>query len=292
MSKIVYNPSKREGRISLSVLFSYYDNELTVHHSIDKSQAKTFFHKHDMFEIFYLISGEGTFRVEESEYDLLPNTVFVFRPNEWHRAYPNNKEVYERVSIHFSKSILNNIVNGELLLECFLGRQKGKSNLLFLKDGANDYVSYCLNRMLKTSNNEEVRRLAIFTGLISILYTLNNEQSTQKMQQRMKSESYLSVLNVIEYIDDNLSENLTLDSISDHFFTSKSSLNRNFKKVTGKTVWSYIIDKRLIVAKSLIDSGTSTHRACALCGFSDYSSFYRRFVSKYNESPKQSQKRE
>ncbi len=277
----------------MSVLFSYYDNELTVHHSIDASNtiASTYFHQHDMFEIFYLISGKGTFRVEDNEYDLLPSTILVLRPEERHKSNPTAEEPYDRISIHFSRSIIDNITYGESLLSCFLDRQKGKSNLLFIKDNVSDYISFCMNRMIDPENSNEIRRLAIYSGLVSVLYTINDKQATQILKQRIKSEFNQSITDIINYIDENITENIDLDSVADKFFTSKSSLNRNFRMVTGTTVWNYVIDKRLLIARSLIESGSSMQRACTLCGFTDYSSFYRRYKNKYNESPKQSQTR-
>lgn len=58
-----------------------------------------------------------------------------------------------------------------------------------------------------------------------------------------------SIANVIKYINENITDDLTLEKISDALFISKYYLCRNFKKTTGMTVLDYVKERRISMAK-------------------------------------------
>ena len=70
-------------------------------------------------------------------------------------------------------------------------------------------------------------------------------------------------------------------NFAEHFFISASQANRIFKKSIGSSIWEYVIIKRLMAAKDMIEKGEGARTASEKCGFSDYSSFYRAYRKKY-----------
>jgi AraC-like DNA-binding protein len=91
---------------------------------------------------------------------------------------------------------------------------------------------------------------------------------------------------IIKYIADNISSDLTLDHLSSVFYISKYHLVRLFKRYTGFTVHKYILEKRLVLAKSLLRDGKSVSETSLSCGFKDYSNFVRTFKRSFGVSPK------
>lgn len=62
---------------------------------------------------------------------------------------------------------------------------------------------------------------------------------------------------------------------------------REFTRLVGTSVYRYIIQKRLMLARQLMSEGVSPTAAYHRCGFADYSGFYRAFKSEYHLSPKE-----
>ncbi len=53
------------------------------------------------------------------------------------------------------------------------------------------------------------------------------------------------VLNIIDYLDANLTEEITIDSIAGKFYFNRFYLMKLFKKVTGLTIFEYVNQKKI-----------------------------------------------
>ena len=93
------------------------------------------------------------------------------------------------------------------------------------------------------------------------------------------------VIDLITYINENISSDLSIDLLADHFFLSKYHMMRIFKNETGYSIHQYISEKRILQAKTLIMSGVPATNACLECGFKDYSSFSRAFKNQMGMLP-------
>lgn len=100
------------------------------------------------------------------------------------------------------------------------------------------------------------------------------------------SESGL-INGIIRYLNEHITEELCLDAIASHFFTSKFHLSKSFRKYTGISIYQYIMKKRLTIARDLLRSGIPVTTACLECGFGDYSNFLKAFKREYDKNPKE-----
>lgn len=93
---------------------------------------------------------------------------------------------------------------------------------------------------------------------------------------------------LVRYVNDMLCKEITVERLAEHFFLSTSQFSRLFKEATGASPWAYITAKRLIKARELLQSGKSAKNAAELCGFSDYSVFYKAYVKRFKVKPSSS----
>lgn len=91
---------------------------------------------------------------------------------------------------------------------------------------------------------------------------------------------------ILSYINTHIREDLTLESLSSHFFLSQSYICRIFKADTGTTINKYITAKRITLSKSLLSQGYSVNEVCEACGFNDYTNYLKAFTKAVGISPK------
>ena len=270
----------------MSIVYEYNANMLGYHHSIDKAPVEKNFHMHvhDQYELLYFVSGNGTFTVEGSTYTLVKDCLLLMRPAEFHKISVSAKEPYERMVVHFKKEAIESIDKNGLLTKIFDERQVGCGNFYLLGEFGNFNIKQLFEAM-KSNGNDEEKHLAIVANLVALLYKLSTLSATDKLKQsgRRKNEVFSEL---VYFINRHLSDNLSLEILSEHFFLSKSQLNRIFKDAAGTSIWEYIVIKRLMGARNLIHSGVPIIKASQQFGFTDYSAFYRAYKGHFNISPK------
>lgn len=92
----------------------------------------------------------------------------------------------------------------------------------------------------------------------------------------------------LSYIDEHYSQPINVAAIAKALNTSPSSLSHKFKADLSISVYRYLSEKRLSAARQLIAGGESLTRAALLCGFREYSSFFRLYKKHYRSKPSDS----
>lgn len=94
------------------------------------------------------------------------------------------------------------------------------------------------------------------------------------------------IMEIIDYIEENLTENLNLDKIADIANYSKYHLHRMFTNVVGCTIHQYIQRRRLTeAARQLIFTDIYIIDIAITVGYSTHQSFTLAFRNLYKESP-------
>lgn len=91
---------------------------------------------------------------------------------------------------------------------------------------------------------------------------------------------------VIKFIRENLTEDLSVEMLSEKAYMSESNFYRTFKHEMGSSPNDFIIEERLKLAESLLrDPKISVKEAYLASGFNSFSYFCRLFKKKKNLSP-------
>lgn len=103
-----------------------------------------------------------------------------------------------------------------------------------------------------------------------------------------KSIEDVRLRRAVEYIHDNLAEDLTLKSMSDLAAMSGFHFSRAFKKATGKSPLQYVIAERISLAKVLLKTTNLTvSEICFRAGYNDLSRFGQHFKRAVGATPAQ-----
>lgn len=267
-------------------LYEYGNSEMYIHYALDKHPCVGDYsmHMHTMCEILGVIRGKGEYMIEGSLYRLEPGCIFVMRPSESHKLYIDESEVYERIVVNFFCNVIRSIDPNDLLLKPYLDRPLGRYNLYRNHEFSSPHGISYLRAMVAPAYTREEQRLNIVTNLLPLLNMLRPIFASKKSNDPGWICRDTPKL-LVDYVNEHLHENLSLDLLSQQFFLSKSQISRVFKKATGSPILDYITIKRLLRADEYMAGGETATNACLLCGFCSYSSFYRAYIKHFGISP-------
>ncbi|GLB32770.1 AraC family transcriptional regulator [Lacrimispora amygdalina] len=235
------------------------------------------FHMHNSHEIYLLVDGHIQYFVENACYDMNPGSLILFSNREIHKAINTSNEPFTRLVIHVNPSYIRPYCTPLTnLLDCF-HRDPGKNNLVLLSQADHELLISMAKNLEKAIKNRRPygSDLTALTTIIQILILINQAwQNTGSVKTAPRPHRAQTIMN---YIDDHLTEHLTLDSISLALSLDKYYLSHLFKSETESSIFQYIVVKRVALAKELLLKGHTVSEACHLSGFIDYSNFIRTF---------------
>ncbi len=267
------------------ILCIYEDDSLFIHHSVDqRPDPKQFaMHVHPRCELYYFISGKGYHSVEGSKYELTPGTILIMRSAETHMLHIDPSMPYERFIVQFYPEDLEG--TSPAILSLIENRELGKGNSINCNKETQKFISECYKRIHRAIV-DNAPKYEIISYFMPILYELAySSKDSDQTQISYKSNTDKLVSDIISYINMNLTEIKSMEFIEQNFYFSRSYLNRIFKRSTGSTIWDYVIVKRLMLARTLIEAGELASSASIKSGFSDYSSFYRLYKKRFGVAP-------
>ncbi len=267
----------------------YLNSNFKLFHLKDKKAQSFEFHYHDFNKIIIFISGKVTYHIEGKSYELKPWDILLVNNHEIHKPVIDSSEVYERIIIWVNSKFieLHNSIDCNLLT-CFKRATEKRFNLVRLDSTLQINLKSIIYSLESSANSNEFGSKLLSNSLFIQLIIYLNRIHIENMYENDPSLSKYDeqICEILEYINNNLHNNLSVGEISKKFYISNYHLMHKFKKETGYTVYNYILQKKLIAAKDLIKCGNPIVKTSLQFGFNDYSSFLRSFKKLFGISPK------
>ena len=240
-------------------------------------------HSHSEYEIYMFLSGDSKYVVEGKNYELSHGDIIIIRKHEMHRVFHNSNKEYHRLVIMISPDFFKKY-HCEEFENAFWDKKNRIGNRISAHIVRSSGLYDAIMRLKKYSDNFTLPHTAIVDSImVEILYLINGISTFESADTSNKT-----IKNVINYINNNFTDEITLELLCEQFYVSKYHLCRIFKEVTGLTVQGYIRQKRLTLVTELKKEGKTLTEAALTAGFKNYSSFYRAYLNRYNASPNQS----
>lgn len=271
----------------------YLLGDFQFFHLKDRKSMEFDFHFHDFSKIIILISGKVTYYIEGVTYRLKPWDILLVSNKEVHKTVIESGDIYERIVIWINPTFLDEHSSKDCdLLTCFRLVSGNISNLLRLDVEKLRKIRGLILQLEESLDSSEFGSRLLGNSLFVqfIIYMNRSFMGRLDSNSAIDMEFDETVNSIIKYINENLNKDLTIDTLSEKFYMSRYYIMHKFKACTGYSIHNYIIQKRLILANTLIKSGKPATEASFECGFNDYSSFMRAFKKMYGYSPRQYRK--
>lgn len=277
-------------------VLSFYPNTADGVHiqRVERPREAREYHTHAYYQIYYIAKGSLTHFMGEAVSRLSRGDMFLIPPGITHRIQEDEGIVF--YSLSFTSQVLEE-----------LSRCAGfAADFLRNADSIRPKVSVPAEDVLRIESimeqiflEFEARQVAgseivkLYIGLLLSLFAricLETEQTFPLPSQEDKTRF---LLYCVDYVDHNYFRDLTLDGIVRQAAVSRSEFCRDFKAVTGCSFHQYLNRCRIRDAAGRIRRGEKITAVSQVCGYKDFSTFYRNFTKIMGVSPaqyKQSQK--
>lgn len=246
-------------------------------------------HAHDYYELYIHLDGGRYYCIDDQIYELKPNQLIVIPPLHMHGLVCDRDLVdYERCYLYLSPEILQKCDLDKMNLSGILSASlENHKTLSYLSPAETQNCRDTLKKIeLLSMDNENRKNFEIAAGIFHILQIVYDHLSSADTVRPQKTSDN-PIIQILHYINEHYTQNINLESISKEFHISESSLSHKFKSYVNKSVYEYILYKRIILAKELMYSDISLTEIAYKCGFSDYSNFLRVFAKQTGSSPQQ-----
>lgn len=241
-------------------------------------------HSHQYNEIYFLQSGKCNVYIDNETYYLEDGSVLFIPAFKEHTfIYPFTQDIKrtvlyistEQLNWYFNKDFKDEINNLFINKHLQLSR-KSFSNLSNIFEKI-QFEKYSLDNMSESLTK------AYFFELI--IYLIRCQRYTHNINQRTNL-SNITIGEIVNFIENNYSRQLTLPEIAAQFGISESSLTKKIKIFTNMTFKEYLTKTRIEAAKSLLISSEKSITEIAYeCGYNNSNFFGDVFKKAVGMSP-------
>lgn len=284
----------------------YLEEDYRIFYLEDLVSKEIEYHYHDFDKIIVFFKGNIEYTIEGKAYTLIPNDIVMVPQGDSHKVEPllhslqekqidgataveRNGAEYVRLVIYLSPQFLMQYEEGgKSLRDCFLQVKERYSHVVRLNVKGEaplfDLAKKLKNSLLK-KEDEALSALFQKTLLLQFLILLNQEMEKESIYFVDTSRCNKKVVDIIQYINNHLTDEISIDSLAEKFYISKYHMMRQFKLETGYTVGSYMNQKRLLMARELLKQGEPVTKVYLDVGFKDHSTFVRAYKQLFGEIP-------
>ncbi len=274
----------------------YLESDFRMFYLSDTEPMEYENHYHEFDKIIIFLKGKVTYVVEGKAYELLPYDIVFVGHHDIHKLRIESGIVYERIIIYIAPEFLAKYQSDSYHLnDCFSIARREHSNVLRISNLSKSKVYQTVMSIKQNLDptiihEKYARNFYLQLLFLEFMVHLNRACVGEKVLYLNTSICNQKIIDILEFINANLIEEISIDSLANKFYISKYHMMRLFKEETGYSIGNYISNKRLLHAKELILGGMPITQACFLSGFKEHSTFSRAFKNLFGESPRQMKK--
>lgn len=247
-------------------------------------------HTHDYYEFYLFLEGDLDLEISGHARPLHPGDMVLVPPGVSHHALMHSSDrPYRRfvlwVSQEYAARLLKESPDYVFLMQ--RAATSGRCYYHFHEAEFSSIQSRLIRLLEEFHSNRYGRNAAVYLALNDLLLYMN--RIIYEREHPVVSGSGDLMQEITLFIDEHLTEDLSLDVLADHVCLSKYYIAHYFKDSLGISIHQYITKKRLQSCSEAIAAGSDITRTFDEYGFRDYSSFYRMFRKEYGMSPREYQ---
>lgn len=263
--------------------------DFEIYYYSDTKLKKVDMHIHDYYEFYFFLEGNVSMKIGSRIHPIIPGDLLIIPPGKAHRLIVNDTSVpYRRFVFWISKEYCRHLESLSSDYIFAIKNAETKRKYIYYYDLISfNALQMKILKLLEELHSNRFGKTASITLCVNdlILYISRSIYENEHPEAEYEKQSLYQAL--INYIENNLESDLSLNSLSNHFYVSKYHISHVFKENMGISIHQFITKRRLDACRSAILGNSDISEACLTYGFRDYSSFFKAFKKEYGLSPKE-----
>lgn len=261
----------------------YHSRLLYVTTSKYEGDWQSILHSHPFSELFYVVNGNGTFVAEGSEFPVSKNDMVIINPHVQH----TEKSLYTTPLDYIVLGIDGLSFSFENIATAQDGiSMQTASGAVYKYNMQSSNVYAYLNIMLEEISHKKENYETVCQNLLEILLVCMLRNDNLSIVQEDKNLLNRECTQIKNYLDANYAEDITLDTLASLTHMNKYYMAHAFTKYAGMSPMSYLQQKRVQEARSLLEStNCSIAQISNILGFSSQSYFSQVFKKTTGKTP-------
>ena len=255
----------------------------------DNLRSKVRIHTHDYYEFYFFLEGNVSIQINDSEYPLKPGNMILISPNTSHRAIIHDTvSSYRRFVFWISEAFFQQLREESPDYTYLMTLAQSRGYYIYHYDIISfNALQSKIFQLIEEIHSERFGKAAKISLCVQDLILHLNRTVFESKHPQSPDETQSLYQNIIQYIENHLDEDLSLDKLSQEFYVSKYHIAHVFKDNLGLSIHQFITKKRLLMCRDSILSHQEISKTYLMFGFKDYSTFFRAFKKEFGMSPKE-----
>ena len=238
-------------------------------------------HKHNFFEVVYIISGSGLHYINENKFEYGTGHLFLLTPNDSHFFDIDTPTQF--FFIRFSDGYIKpNKLETDIRqrLEFVLKNARHNPGCILKSEADKMIVKPIVGAILRELVSKDLYSKELIQQYVKTLIVIMARNISQGLPEKIDENTDGKVLDIIQYIQTNIlsPEKIRAEEISKQFGISEHYLGRYFKKHSTETMQQYIVNYKLkLIETRLMHSNMRITEIASEMGFTDKSHLNRIF---------------
>lgn len=246
-------------------------------------------HRHDFFEVLYLLKGSGFHVIDGNKYEIGPPCVFFMSPGQAHKLELSH-DIEGYIFIFTSDFYLLNRSNQNSLIEFpfFYTIHQDNPPLLLGNEHDIRFLESLFRRSIAEITRPGNYTLDLLRSLLDLILTTcaSRYQATENL--RNKGKGQILVKRFFHLVEENNQKNLSLSDYANMIGVTANHLTQTVKLLTGKTSSQIVKAKQLLeIKRLLVHTNLSVSEIANQLNFEDQSYFTKFFKRETGLTPLQ-----